>query len=372
MSPTEAIARTPSAAILRGLRRAGDEPQLTRALAATFQADPQMGAQFVELVLAALAPHRRLSLPSHLECSTEELVEAGRPDLRFRADGWDVIVELKIYASYGRDQLDRYLSVLEDVDGAFLTAITRSVPRYGEPSADGDARWLGSVQWRRLLPGLRGMRSADEQLNSQWPVFLGVLEEEGSMGFTQPKPDLFRVFAQLRETRLHTDEFVEALQMPLLEALVKALGGDSQAASIYKTTGGKMHVARSWNAITDSIFLVPADGAQRIRAGLFAYNPPVRFYVAPKNGRTWVARLAKLPPEAQESVKFLFARDFRNHDLHAFLELDETLLLGPSLEEDIVEWAHARFVDIAQSGLLTHTVEPAAPEGSDDELEELE
>jgi hypothetical protein len=89
-----------------------------------------------------------------LTCSAEEVVEDGRTDLRFRAELWDVIVELKIYASYGRQQLSRYLSALSDVEHAYVTAITRTVPTYGEPPTGADPRWLGSTE-RPLGPALR-------------------------------------------------------------------------------------------------------------------------------------------------------------------------------------------------------------------------
>ncbi|HWQ23382.1 MAG TPA: hypothetical protein VNK94_04685 [Gaiellaceae bacterium] len=362
----------PGASIIRGLRRRGDEPQLTRALASVFQCDPSMAGQFMNVVLPAVDRDRALVAPTEMDCSTEEVVKDGRLDLRFRADGWDVIVELKIYAGYGRNWLDRYLSVLEGVDHAYVAAITRSVPRYGEPERGIDRRWLGSVQWHRLLPGLRAIQSVDDHLSREWQLFLGVLEEEGSMGFTKANPELFELFGRLRETRKHIDEFVEALQMPLLEALIKALGGDERAASVYKTKGGRMHVARSWNGITDTIFLVPAGGPQRIRAGVFAYNPPVRFFVAPKNGRAWVARLAKLSPEANDAVKALVARGFRDHDLHAFLELDEQRLMSSTLEEEVVDWAYARFVDIVESGLLACTVGPVGSAELEDGMDDPE
>jgi hypothetical protein len=327
-----------------------------------------MAAQFVNIVLPTAAPMRALTAPSEMDCSTEEVVEDGRLDLRFRAEGWDVIIELKIYASYGQNQLDRYLSVLDRVHDAYVTAITRAVPRYGEPRHGVDERWLGSVQWRHLLPGLRAMRGRDPALNEQWPLFFDVLEEEGSMGFTKPQPDLFRLFGELRAVMKHTDEFVEALQMPLLEALVDALGGGEGAADIHRGRGGRMHIARSRNAITDIIFRVPASGAQRIRAGLFAYNPPVRFYVAPMSGRTWVARMARLSPSAQEAVRYLISRGFRDRDLHSFFELDEQTLRSPTLEENVVEWTHARFVDIVESGLLECTTEPFGLSTQDEEL----
>jgi len=200
-----------------------------------FQADPAMASQFVNLVLRNAANGQAPAAPPDLQCSTEETVDGGRLDLRFRASGWDVIIELKIDAGYGGDQLTRYLNVLSEVDCAYLAAITRSVPTYGEPAGI-DPRWLGSVQWRRLLPELRAMQVSDSVLDAQWPLFLDVLEAEGSMGFTKPEPRLFEALTQLRQSSNHVAEFVRAVQVPLYDKLLDALGGDESAASIYKTS----------------------------------------------------------------------------------------------------------------------------------------
>lgn len=44
----------PGTAIIRGLRRTGDEPELTRALASVFQAEPGVAGQFVNLASDAV------------------------------------------------------------------------------------------------------------------------------------------------------------------------------------------------------------------------------------------------------------------------------------------------------------------------------
>jgi hypothetical protein len=97
---------------------------------------------------------------------------------------------------------------------------------------------------------------------------------------------------------------------------------------------------------------VPATGEIRLRVGLFGYNPPTRFVVAPHNGRRWLTRLGSLPPEGQRAVEYLLERGFRDYDLHAFLELDEAQLTSPTLEEDVVKWVRSRFDDLVASGLF--------------------
>jgi hypothetical protein len=83
---------------------------MTRAVHAALEAEPSAASGFVALLLQHAPPARHVgATPPPLSCRTEEVVEAGRLDLRFFDRGqWDVIVELKLFASYGREQLDRY------------------------------------------------------------------------------------------------------------------------------------------------------------------------------------------------------------------------------------------------------------------------
>ena len=354
--------------LLAGLRRPGDETQLTRAFASIASADVPFASRFLRLVLES-ASGRSFDVPDALAVTTEEVAGGERFDLRFRADGeWDVIVELKIHAGYGRHQLKRYLAALDDVDNAFVCAITRDVPLYGEPPVGVDPQWAGSVRWRDLLPALRELPVKDPLLGSQWLVFLDVLEEEGSMGFTRPDAELFTAWSLMRRASGHVEEFVEAVRWPILAALHDALGGGTDSADFYRTRGGRPVLSRGKWGKADMPIRVPGDGDIRIRVGLFGYNPPTRFVVAPHNGRRWLTRLRSLPPEGQHAVEFLLERGFRDYDLHAFLELDEELLASPTLEEDVVFWTRERFGDIIASGLLS-VAPPGGRKGTDDEDE---
>jgi hypothetical protein len=130
--------------------------------------------------------------PSSFHCRVEEVTEHGRFDLSFRdqESGWHVVIEIKIHAGFHGNQLERYLLALPSTDRAALAAITRDVPKYGDPNR-ADPRWRGSVQWGRVLPALRALAPADAALAVQWPLFLDVLESEGAMGFTHADPQLF-------------------------------------------------------------------------------------------------------------------------------------------------------------------------------------
>lgn len=290
-----------------------------------------------------------------LSCYSEQVVETGRLDLRFTDDdAWDVIVELKLYASYGRDQLDRYLHALRDVDHGYLIAVTRDVPIYGETHLREEPRWLGSVRWRSLLPGLRALPFECEALGSQWRIFLDVLESEGSMGFTNPDPSLFDTWSTIRRAAGHAEDFLNALQQPLLEALQDALAKDGLTADFFRAQRGRGRpvISKRWSGIIDLQFRIPADGRESVRAGIFAYNPPTRFYIAPQHGRRLSARRQYLPEPLREAVSTLGAAGFRDHDLHAFYELTGERLGSPTLEEEIIVWAHEKFAALAASGLL--------------------
>lgn len=330
--------------------------------------DSRFATAFLRLALET-ASGRPFDTPSDFVVTTEEVAGAERFDLRFRVAGeWDVILELKIHAGYGRQQLQRYLAALDEVDNGFLCAITRDVALYGEPPVGVDARWAGSVRWRELLPGLRELPVEDPVLRAQWQLFLDVLEEEGSMGFTRPDPALFSAWSLVRKASGHVEEFVEAVRWPVLAALHDALGGGAESADFYRSRGGRPVLSRGKSGKADMPIRVPGNGEIRIRAGVFGYNPPTRFVIAPHNGRRWMARLRSLPPEGQQAIEYLLERGFREYDLHAFLVLDEEQLASPALEEDVVAWCRSRFGDIVASGLLDVTP-PGGRRGANDEDE---
>src|SRR5262245_43187530 len=193
-------------ALIAGLRDGRSETELTRALASVFAAEPTLGASFLRHVLSHAPQAGGIdlsSLPPALECRAEQALDEGRADLSFTdATGrWHAIVEIKIYAGYGHDQVGRYLRSLRSGEHGVVVAVTRDVPTRGESVVD--TRWAGSVQWGTLLPGLRRLRPIDPDLAAQWPLFLDVLEAEGDMGFTKANPELFQAWANYPIARQH-------------------------------------------------------------------------------------------------------------------------------------------------------------------------
>jgi hypothetical protein len=214
-------------ALIRGLREGGSETELTRAFASVLDVEPRMTSEFLRLVVRAAPYGDRIDLsdlPVELRCSAEERVAEGRADLTLYDPErrWHAIVEIKLYAGYGTDQIHRYLrSFHPTAKWRALVAITRNVPYHGE-DAD-DPCWAGSVRWARLLPALRMLRPSNDALAAQWPLFLDVLEEEGSMGFTNAKPELFEAWARFPDARGHMIDFVDSIREALLDALREEL-----------------------------------------------------------------------------------------------------------------------------------------------------
>ena len=62
------------------------------------------------------------------------------------------------------------------------------------------AHWPpGSVRWARLLPGLRELPVADEQLGEQWRLLLDILDRQGDLGMTRANSELIWAWARYLE-----------------------------------------------------------------------------------------------------------------------------------------------------------------------------
>jgi hypothetical protein len=324
------------------------------------QADPQLASDFVRLVLEH-SPHGQAfaeALPSLLACRLETTVAEGRVDLEFvdLSDRWHVLVELKIHAGYGHDQIRRYLRSFRDQAAqAVLVAITRDVPRYGDVPAGEDARWAGSAQWAKILEGLRALVPSDPHLADQWPLFLDVLESEGSMGFTKADISLLRAWHQAVPGRSHVADLMEAVRRPLLEALRDELGRAAPGASREDLASFELQgkVRRAVFLLQREIqvrFRVPAQGPTRIHASISSYwADHLRFHVKTPYP------VAADPASAATAIGMLKDNGFRSwHD--KFLEridvLDDDLLQRTTLPDELIELGRESFEAIVRSGLL--------------------
>lgn len=362
----ESMALMARHALIHGLRKPGGETELTRALAAVFAAEPSMAAEFARLVLDA-APRRSFlnldDLPTRLECRPEQSIDEGRADLSFvdEARRWHVIAELKIHAGYGPDQVERYLRSLRLVPLGVLVAITRDVPTSGD-SAGNSRSWAGSVQWSQLLHGMRALSPSDPDLRAQWPLFLDVLEEEGSMGFTRADAQLFNAWARYPGAREHLMAFVESLRRAILEGVNRELSAVAGEDSELPRDASEVKVGKAGRVVTPRRgkiavgYNVPAQRpGERLRIGLWGWDEP-RFLVE----IPWPS--ASGDPERQSRVvQELLDAEFeswRDKQLTRYLKLDDALLSSPDLSKEVFTFVAESVRLLAQSGVFALASDP--------------
>jgi hypothetical protein len=358
-------------ALIRGLRKQGSEVELTQALAGVLAAEPRMAADFVRLVFDR-APHGGRvdlnGLPELLECLPEQRVEEGRADLSFvdYSRRWHVIVEIKIHAGYGHDQVARYLRSLNNTPKGALAAITRDVPTSGDLAGD-DSRWAGSVQWSRLLPGLRKLIPDDEQLQAQWPLFLDVLEEEGSMGFTGADAQLFEAWAKFPAAKDHLIAFVDTLRRAAFEALTRELSAADETDRALPRTAKEVKSGKAGSVVRSRFgkivvaYQVPADRpGERLWIGLWGHSQPRFMVEIPWPADDDPVRQARVV----ESLLAFGFESWKDKQLTRYLPLDATSLSSPDLEARVLSFVAESFRRIAQSGvfaLASETLDPEAP-----------
>jgi hypothetical protein len=126
--------------VLSAMRGPGSEVQLTQALAAFASSDPAFAAALAECFATGASPKKRAMLgqfPAELRCDAELVLAGGRRvDLRFEdvTRRFGLLVELKIDAGYGHQQLRDYMSAADEFgyERVGLVAVTKSPPWYGE------------------------------------------------------------------------------------------------------------------------------------------------------------------------------------------------------------------------------------------------
>ena len=227
---------TDDTALLRAVRRRGDEAQFTQVIAGVATAEPGFAGALAHALVAA-APHEdqvqdalgSAGVPSTLMCRAEETVRTaggvnkGRVDLLFHTRNFDfrLLVELKLASSYGPDQVQNYLDALDGMGGPRgLLAVTTNVPGVGEPPA-GRPWWFGSLRWRAILQTLRGLRLADP-LGEQWRTWLDIMEADGDFGMSIDETAV-KGWSTQAHTRDALCQLMEDLAPHALERLGRAL-----------------------------------------------------------------------------------------------------------------------------------------------------
>lgn len=280
--PPVAEQKETGTALIRALRRSGDEAQFTQAIAALASTDSGFARGFVEACLdlaergpagGAVTALRAEGLPEKFECRAEHSLydrdqARGRVDLRFDGGDLTLLVENKLHSGYGNEQLSQYLQALNALPRgdtrSGLIAITRDVPTQGEEAVTGHPRWLGSIRWAHLLTRLRRLSIEDKQLRNEWHELLTVMEEDGDLGTTRANIELTHAWVDYLRGRDHLVHLLGQIWSPVLDFTQRevklrhrvALTREQVAQPLTKTK--RQHVVKSTQAYVYFEFTVPA------------------------------------------------------------------------------------------------------------------
>lgn len=281
---------------LASLRRAGDEAQWTQFIAAT-GSDELFAAAFAVAILkrAPRTPAAALAeVPAKLLCRAEvTMVGAGGQDLG-RADlvfedleqrDFILIVELKLDASYGVGQLDRYRQALDAMPhrSKYLAAITKTQPLSGENVVADSPSWLGSLRWFELYEDLHDVVPHDGLGSSVWRSALQLLRRQGDFGPMDFDPQLLAAWARRREAEDFIRSLLQQLALPTLELVRQNTGqgaDDEAAASMLARGKYKSQPIVPWYTNMHIDYAVPSHaGEARLRIQFVAFDGVPHFTV---------------------------------------------------------------------------------------------
>lgn len=296
------LADSPAHAFVHGLRVRRDETQLTQVVGAIARTDAGFGRAFVKALVDQAqidCPHTGPAfaamgeLPSHLVCTTERTLydehggTLGRADLIFEdaaGDPFALVVENKLYATYGERQLERYQAALRLVRGhggrGGLLSVTRDVPTTGELQSGAD-EWLGSVRWAKLLPRLRKLPIHDDGVAAQWRLLLDVLDEQGDLGMTTIDAEAVRgwshYFAGRQQLQWLLEQvFTEVLAhtRTVLRQAHRSTGRDGTIANLwYKPRARKVLIQHTQGELQFGISVPGSYTEQVLRVGIWMEDP---------------------------------------------------------------------------------------------------
>jgi hypothetical protein len=216
------------------------------------------------------------------------------------------------------------------------------------------------------------LKPRDPRLAGQWPLFLDVLESEGSMGFTKADINLLRAWHQAVPARAHVADLMEAIRRPLLEALRDELSDGADNTDREHLAGFEVRgrVKRAVFLLQREIqvrFQIPTPGPTRILVSISNYwDDHLRLHVkTPYPAAVDPAAAAT----AVATLKDSGFRSWRDQFLEHLYALNDDRLLSPTLPDDLIERVRTSFHAIVRSGVLAlapvPTVEQEEPASTD-------
>jgi hypothetical protein len=375
----------PAHALIRSLRRTGEEAQLTRAIVALAQADSAFANALMSLLLgsATSAPAHALitSADPATACDGERQLfdrsgkAVGRVDLVFRRGEITLFVEVKLHSDYGLRQLDRYMRGIRPEQGQYLLAITRNISHFIEPAPNTQG-WLGSVRWAHLVPRLRKL-AMNDRLKPQWELLLDVLEDDGDMGSTKITRQLVNAYEKADTAWERLTDFLEQVGTAVLPLLrLELAGGGSPKRSLAafaqarerrppKANRGRPDVDRDRpEVISDDeqlylAFKIPARGEERLWVGFYVEDGTAWFYIAagpakekpsPAQRVQWTKASEALRP-LMESKRF-----FCNEGDDLYVQLDYPLadfVKSPDVPRDLAARVEEDLPLFVRAGLFS-------------------
>lgn len=356
--------------VLAVLRRPGSEVQLTQALAAFASTDPSFASGLAQIFVVGAPPERRAALgpfPPTLLCDAELVFESGRRvDLRFEdEDGrFGLLVELKIDAGYGHEQLDDYIRAADTLgyERVGLAAVTKSPPWFGEEDVSKDVRWLGSTRWSRIYQSMAQLRHA--QVNDAWTAFLSVVKDQGDFGVVALDRYAVRGWARFREGSNILKALMEELAGPALDVIANEAGaaaaglGDSELVATIKKGLSPVY---TWNDRVHLRFALPAHAAEeRLRIQFFASGGKVHFCVEARypdartllTGPTQDERLCRITAVLEQlSSPFQQGHDWESYWTR-WHSMESLIDRGDNPIEQLLVWVQEDVRDLTQAGLF--------------------
>jgi hypothetical protein len=170
--------------IFRLGRRSGDEDQLTEMLVWLVATIPMVGDVLFRLAADGAGLDVTDLELSHLGVSTQQSIAHGRMDAWLWTESLSLVVESKLDAVYGDDQLRKYADWLAGKPSPILMTLTKRPAPWPEEDVQHASR-LGVAavprRWQDLterLAGLDGSRELDETQSSLVSEFVEMLREE--------------------------------------------------------------------------------------------------------------------------------------------------------------------------------------------------
>lgn len=340
--------------LLRSLRRAGDENQLTRAIGDLAHGD-QCFARGLLRALVAHAPRGqnvadRMDPSSPVLCDVERWLYSGnelkgRIELVIGNARLKLFVEVKLESDYRPDQLKDYLEAIDPAAGEFLISITRNISRFREPPPT-EPGWLGAIRWARLAPALRDLPTRGA-LRDQWNLLLDVLRKDGDLGSIGVTAEQITAFEQSNGAYSRLSDFLEQIGASALHRVRAELSGGNAAdhtAAAFKTTRRKRPQTGK-RARTDldedrpeviwdddgGLYLgfnIPARGAERLWIGFYVDDDEKSFFYlaagGPEDPEPWQEARWR---DATKNLRDLFPdrRVFCNEDNGLYVQIDYPL-----------------------------------------------